>query len=84
MVPRCVSRGAHRARRQEGLVVEDAGAAAPSVLDLLSDDAAGFDSALPPSFDDVFDVESFAVDSFAVDSFEPDSDDAPFFRASEG
>ena len=53
-----------------------------SVLDLLSDDAAGLDSALPPSFDDSFDVESFAVDSFEPD--EPDSDDVPFFRASEG
>lgn len=50
-----------------------------SVLDLLSDDAAGLDSALPPSF-----VDSFDVDSFVVESFEPDSDDVPFFRASEG
>jgi hypothetical protein len=61
------------------LAVEEAEPVLLSVLDLLSDDAAGLDSALPPSFDD-----SFAVDSFAVDSFEPDSDDVPFFRASEG
>lgn len=71
------------------LVVEEAEPLPPSVLDLLSDDAAGLDSALPPSFDDAFDVESFVVDSFEpdsfeVDSFEPDSDDVPFFRASEG
>jgi len=70
-----------------------------SVLDLLFDDAAGFDSALPPSFDatfevdsfdsfavDSFAVDSFAVDSFAVDSFDsdPESEDVPFFRASDG
>ena len=73
------------------LVVEEAEPVPVSVLDLLSDDAAGFDSALPPSFDDAFEVDSFdfdsfAVDSFAVDSFDsdPESDDAPFFRASEG
>ena len=48
-----------------------------SVLDLLSDDAAGFDSALPPSFDDAFEVESFDFDSFAVDSFAVDSFDGP-------
>lgn len=67
-----------------------------SVLDLLSDDAAGFDSALPPSFDDTFEVDSFDFDSFAVDSFgvdsfavdsfdsDPESEDVPFFRASDG
>ena len=73
------------------LVVEEAEPLPVSVLDLLSDDAAGFDSALPPSFDDAFevdsfDVESFDVDSFAVESFEsdPESDDVPFFRASDG
>jgi hypothetical protein len=66
------------------LVVEEAEPALLSVLDLLSDDAAGLDSALPPSFDDSFDVESFVVDSFDVDSFEPDSDDVAFFRASDG
>ena len=61
------------------LVAEEPEPALVSVLDLLSDDAAGLDSALPPSFDDSFDV-----DSFVVESFEPDSDDVPFFRASEG
>jgi hypothetical protein len=61
------------------LVLEEAEPVPPSVLDLLSDDAVGLDSALPPSFDDSFDV-----DSFVVDSFEPDSDDVPFFRASDG
>jgi len=78
------------------LVVEEAEPLPVSVLDLLSDDAAGFDSALPPSLDDAFEVDSFdfdsfavdsfAVDSFAVDSFEsdPESDDVPFFRASDG
>jgi hypothetical protein len=65
-------------------VAEEAEPVPPSVLDLLSDDAAGLDSALPPSFDDAFDVESFVVDSFAVDSFVPVSDDVAFFRASEG
>jgi hypothetical protein len=39
-----------------------------SVLDLVSDDAAGLDSALPSPFD----APSFAVDSFA------------FFRSAEG
>ena len=78
------------------LVVEEAEPVLESVLDLLSDDAADFDSALPPSPDDPFEadsfdadsfvVDSFAVDSFPVDSFEvdPDSDDVPFFRASDG
>jgi hypothetical protein len=73
------------------LVVEEAEPVPVSVLDLLSDDAAGFDSALPPSFDDTFEVDSFdfdsfAVDSFAVDSFDsdPESEDVPFFRASDG
>jgi hypothetical protein len=72
-------------------VVEEAEPVLESVLDLLSDDAADFDSALPPSpddpfEDDSFDADSFVVDSFPVDSFEvdPDSDDVPFFRASEG
>ena len=51
----------------------------PSVLDLLSDDAAGLDSALPPS---VFDAESFAADSFGVESFEVDS--WAFLRDSDG
>jgi hypothetical protein len=78
------------------LVVEEAEPLPVSVLDLLSDDAAGFDSALPPSFDDAFEVDSFDVDSFAVESFavesfavesfesDPESDDVPFFRASDG
>jgi hypothetical protein len=73
------------------LVVEEAEPLPVSVLDLLSDDAAGFDSALPPSFDDAFEVDSFDVDSFEVDSFavesfesDPESDDVPFFRASDG
>jgi hypothetical protein len=78
------------------LVVEEAEPVPVSVLDLLSDDAAGFDSALPPSFDDTFEVDSFDFDSFAVDSFgvdsfavdsfdsDPESEDVPFFRASDG
>jgi hypothetical protein len=73
------------------LAVEEAEPLPVSVLDLLSDDAAGFDSALPPSFDDAFEVDSFDVDSFEVDSFavesfesDPESDDVPFFRASDG
>jgi hypothetical protein len=78
------------------LAFEEAEPVPVSVLDLLSDDAAGFDSALPPSFDDTFEVDSFdfdsfavdsfAVDSFAVDSFDsdPESEDVPFFRASDG
>jgi hypothetical protein len=80
----------------DDLVVEEAEPVLESVLDLLSDDAADFDSALPPSPDDPFEddsfdadsfvVDSFDVDSFPVDSFEvdPDSDDVPFFRASDG
>jgi len=78
------------------LVVEEAEPVPVSVLDLLSDDAAGFYSALPPSFDDTFEVDSFDFDSFAVDSFgvdsfavdsfdsDPESEDVPFFRASDG
>jgi len=75
----------------EDLVVEEAEPVLESVLDLLSDDAADFDSALPPPPDDSFDADSFDADSFEVDSFEvdsfevdPDSDDVPFFRASDG
>ncbi len=74
-----------------GLLVEEAEPALLSVLDLLSDDVAGLDSALPPSFDvpsvDVpFGDESFgaALDSFAAGSFDPDSELAAFFRASDG
>jgi len=73
------------------LLVEEAEPALLSVLDLLSDDAAGLDSALPPSFDvpsgDVpFGDESFgdAAGSFAAGSFDPDSELAAFFRASDG
>ncbi len=81
----------------DDLVVEEAEPVLESVLDLLSDDAADLDSALPPSPDDFFEadsfdaadsfvVDSFAVDSFPVDSFDvdPDSDDVPFLRASDG
>ena len=66
------------------LVVEEADVA---VLDLLSDDAVDFESALPPSFDGlggvlgVFASEGLASD---VDSFALDSDDAAFLRASDG
>jgi hypothetical protein len=71
------------------VLVEEAEPAPPSVLDLLSDDAAGFDSALPPSFDvpfaaSTFVDESFVADSFAAGSFDADSELVAFFRASEG
>jgi hypothetical protein len=76
---------------EEDLVVEEAEPVLESVLDLLSDDVADFDSALPPPPDDSFDADSFDADSFDADSFvvdsfevEPDSDDVPFFRASDG
>ena len=64
-------------------MVEDAEAAAPSVLDLLSDGAAGLDSALPPSFAEEV---SFAAEelSFAGASFPLDSVLVAFFRASDG
>jgi hypothetical protein len=66
----------------ELLVVEEAEVV---VLDLLSDDAVDFESALPPSLDvlvsDVLDSEVLAA---GVDSFAPDSDDAAFLRASDG
>ena len=55
-----------------------------SVLDLLSDDVAGLDSALPPS---PFDADSFPADSFPVDSLDVDSfdvDSFAFFRDSDG
>ena len=61
-----------------GLLVEEAEPLPLSVLDLLSDDAAGLDSALPPS---PFDAASFAVDSFDV-SFDVDS--VAFLRDSDG
>jgi len=81
------------------LLVEEAEPALPSVLDLLSDEAAGLDSALPPSFgdfvgDDSFGDESFAAGSFAAGSFaagsfaagsfDPDSELVAFLRASDG
>jgi hypothetical protein len=71
------------------LLVEEGEPALPSVLDLLSDEAAGLDSALPPSFgdfvgDDSFGDESFAAGSFAAGSFDPDSELAAFLRASDG
>jgi hypothetical protein len=55
------------------LLVVEAEPALLSVLDLLSDDAAGLDSA-PAS---PFDVPSFDADSFEADSL-------AFFRASDG
>jgi hypothetical protein len=61
------------------LVVEEAELGLLSVLDLLSDDAAGLASALPPS---PFDADSFAADSFAVVSFAVVS--FAFLRASDG
>jgi hypothetical protein len=74
------------------LLVEEGEPALLSVLDLLSDDVAGLDSALPPSFEVPFGDVSFgdATDSFAVDSFaagasfDPDSELAAFLRASDG
>ncbi len=72
----------------EGLLVVEAEPAVGAVLDLLSDDAAGFDSALPPSFDDDVPADDDPADSFGdpADSFGDDGDSAlcPFFRASEG
>ena len=72
-----------------GFLAEEAELPPASVLDLVSDDAAGLDSALPPS---PFDADSFPVaslppasdpeDSFDADSFDEDS--FAFFRASEG
>ncbi|MEX2220315.1 MAG: hypothetical protein WEG40_00825 [Candidatus Rokuibacteriota bacterium] len=70
--------------------VEEAEPVLLSVLDLLSDDAAGLDSALPPSLAGCFDagsfdvVESFDPESFDVESFDPDSEPLAFFRASDG
>jgi len=47
------------------------GAAALSVLDLLSDDAAAWTRRFRIPFDaDSFDADSFDADSFAVDSFD--------------
>jgi hypothetical protein len=61
-------------------VVEEAELPPLSVLDLPSDDAAGLDSALPPS---PVDADSFDVDSFAVDSFDAVASFA-FLRDSDG
>ena len=58
-----------------------------SVLDLLSDDAVDFESALAPSFAPVLADPVLASDvdlASAGDSFELDSDDVAFFRASDG
>ena len=68
-----------------GLLVEEAEPALPSVLDLLSDDAAGLDSALPPLFEP-FAGSPFAGedDSFVAGSFAPDSELVAFFLASDG
>jgi hypothetical protein len=71
------------------VLAEEGEPARLSVLDLLSDDAAGLDSALPPSFDVLFDDsafvdDSFVDDSFAAGSFDADSELAAFFRASDG
>jgi hypothetical protein len=66
------------------LLVEEGEPALPSVLDLLSDEAAGLDSALPPSFGDFVGDDSFGDESFAAGSFDPDSELAAFFRASDG
>jgi hypothetical protein len=64
-----------------GFVVEEGELLLPSVLDLLSDDVAGLDSALPPS---PFDADSFPAESFPVDSFDVDVDSFAFFRDSDG
>ena len=67
----------------DGLLVVEEEPVAGAVLDLLSDDAAGFDSALPPSFDDDVpaDEDADPADSLVA---EPDSALCPFFRASDG
>jgi hypothetical protein len=62
-----------------GLLVGEAELLPLSVLDLLSDDVTGFDSALPPS---PFDADSFDADSFDADSFDVDS--FAFLRDSDG
>ena len=62
-----------------GLDVGEGELPLPSVLDLLSDDVAGLDSALPPS--------PFAADSFDAGSFDADSFDVEswaFLRDSDG
>jgi hypothetical protein len=77
-----------------GLLAEEAEPALASVLDLLSDDAAGLDSALPPSLADFVGAGFVGAgfvgavagedDSFVAGSFAPDSELAAFFRASDG
>jgi hypothetical protein len=72
-----------------GFLVGEAERLPPSVLDLLSDDVAGLDSALAPSPFDAgsFDVDSFDADSFDADSFDVDSFDVEsfaFLRDSDG
>lgn len=72
-----------------GFVEEEAELPPASVLDLLSDDAAGLDSALPPS---PFEADSFPADSLPDDSLPDDSlpddsldvDSVAFFRDSDG
>lgn len=54
----------------------DGGLALLSVLDLLSDEAAGLDSALPPA--------PFGAPSFDADSVAFDADSVAFFRAADG
>jgi hypothetical protein len=53
-----------------GFVEGEAELPPASVLDLLSDDAAGLDSALPPS---PFEADSFPADSLPEDSLAEDS-----------
>lgn len=62
-------------------MVEEAEPGLLSVLDLLSDDAAGLDSALPPA---PFEAPSVDADSFAAGSFAGDSEPLAFLRASDG
>ncbi len=61
------------------MLVEEAEPALLSVLDLLSDDAAGLDSALPPSFDVPFGDVPFGDVSFDNVSF----DDVSFGDATD-
>jgi hypothetical protein len=67
----------------DGLLVVEEEPVADAVLDLLSDEAAGFDSALPPSFDDDGPADE---DADPADSLGDDADSAlcPFFLASDG
>jgi len=66
------------------LLVEEAEPALLSVLDLLSDDAAGLDSALPPSFDVPFGDVPFGDVPFGDVSFDNVSfDDVSFGDATD-